>query len=234
MIRGFYSSASGLMSQQTNMNVIANNISNISTTGFKPQQSSFSALLYENINGGGGNFIQAGAGTKIEQTGINFTQGELNKTDQPLDCAISGEGFFSTKGKTDGANTYTRDGNFQISVEGKTSYLVNSRGNYILDGTGKKMEVKEGVFDVSKVGVFSFANKFGLETVGGNQYKETVTSGKATALKNATVKTGYLENSAVEVSAEMVKMMEASKGFSFNAKLLQAADEMEKIINQLR
>lgn len=252
MIRGFYSSASGLRSQQSKMDVIANNISNISTTAFKPQQSKFSTLYLENLNGAGANDSQVSYGTKIEKSGIDFTQGELNKTDMPLDFAISGDGFFSVKGKADGPDTYTRDGSFQVSVEGTTSYLVNGRGDYILDETGNKIEfkakntvektdengiktqVEEGGLDVSKIGVFTFANKFGLDPIGGNQYKETEVSGKAAVLKTANVKTGYLENSAVEISTEMVKMMEASKGFSFNAKLIQTADEMEKTINQLR
>ena len=233
MIRGFYSSASGLRSQQSKMDVIANNISNISTTAFKPQQSKFSTLYLENLNGAGANDSQVSYGTKIEKSGIDFTQGELNKTDMPLDFAISGDGFFSVKSKADGPDTYTRDGSFQVSVEGTTSYLVNGRGDYILDETGNKIEYKDGL-DASKIGVFTFANKFGLDPIGGNQYKETEVSGKAAVLKTANVKTGYLENSAVEISTEMVKMMEASKGFSFNAKLIQTADEMEKTINQLR
>lgn len=233
MIRGFYSSTSGLRSQQSKMDVIANNISNISTTAFKPQQSKFSTLYMENLNGDRANDAQLSYGTKIEKSGIDFTQGELNKTDMPMDFAIMGDGFFSVKGKSNGPDTYTRDGSFQVSVEGAASYLVNSRGNYIVDETGNKIEIKEG-FDGSKVGVFTFTNKFGLEPIGGNQYRETEVSGKASVLKTATVKNGYLENSAVEISSEMVKMMEASKGFSFNAKLIQTADEMEKTINQLR
>lgn len=252
MIRGFYSSTSGLRSQQSKMDLIANNISNISTTAFKPQQSKFTTMYLENLNGAEANDSQLSYGTKIEKSGIDFTQGELNKTDMPMDFAIVGDGFFSVKGKADGPDTYTRDGNFQVSVEGSTSYLVNSRGGYILDETGNKIEVKtkttvektdaagiktqveEGGFDASKIGVFTFTNKFGLEPIGGNQYRETEVSGKASALKTAEVKNGFLENSAVEISSEMVRMMEASKGFSFNAKLIQTADEMEKTINQLR
>ncbi len=234
MIRGFYSSASGLTSQQSNMNIIANNMANISTTGFKPQQSNFSALIYENINGGGGNLVQAGHGTKIESSAIDFTQGGLNKTDQPLDFAIVGDGFFSTKGDKEGANTYTRDGSFHLSVEGAKTFLVNSNGNYILDGSGNQIPVEETGLDASKIGIFTFANKAGLVPIGGGQYKQTEISGEAAVLKTATLKNGFLENSGVDVSREMVKMMEASKGFSFNAKLLQTADEMEKIINQLR
>ncbi len=95
MIRGFYSGASCMVSQQNNLNTIANNIANTSTTAFKPQQASFSALMYQNLNGGAGegNDISIGHGTRIQKTGVDFTQGELKSTDVPTDCAILGEGF---------------------------------------------------------------------------------------------------------------------------------------------
>lgn len=233
MIRGFYASASGLVSQQANMNIIANNLANTSTTAFKPQQASFSALMYENVNGGAGNEVQMGHGARVQNAAIDFAQGELKKTDLPMDCAIIGEGFFALKAKEDGSTTYTRDGKFQVSVEGSTSFLVNGGGDYVLDDKGQKIDLKEG-FDKSKLGVYNFDNKYGLSPIGSGQYKETESSGKATALEASSIQTGYLESSGVQVAEEMVRMIEASKGFSFNAKLIQAADEMEKIINQLR
>lgn len=233
MIRGFYSSKSGLLGQQSKLNIIANNIANTSTTGYKPQQSKFTALMYENVNGGGGNTIQAGNGTKAENGGVNFTQGELQNTGILMDCAIVGEGFFAVKNKVDGENYYTRDGQFQLSAEGSDTFIVNSRGDYVLGEGQEKIDVKEG-FDISKIGIFKFDNKYGLTPAGGGQYKVTEASGEATSMEGAVVKSGYLESSAVRVSEEMVKMIEASKGFSFNAKLIQVADEMEKTINQLR
>lgn len=215
------------------MNIIANNLANTSTTAFKPQQASFSALMYENVNGGAGNEVQMGHGARVQNAAIDFAQGELKKTDLPMDCAIIGEGFFALKAKEDGSTTYTRDGKFQISVEGTANFLVNGSGDYVLDDKGQKIDLKEG-FDKSKLGVYNFDNKYGLSPIGSGQYKETESSGKAAALEASSIQTGYLESSGVQVAEEMVRMIEASKGFSFNAKLIQAADEMEKIINQLR
>lgn len=233
MIRGFYSAASSLLSQQTNLNTIANNIANISTTAFKPQQAAFASLLYGNLNGGAGNAISIGSGVKVQKTGIDFTQGDLNRTDMPFDCAILGEGFFSIENREDGTITYTRDGSFGVSVDDKDSYLVNSAGNFVLDSEGDKIELKED-FDATKIGVFIFQNNYGLELIGGNQFKATDASGEPEIIEESNIKVGYLENSGVQISEEMVKMIEASKGFSFNSRIVQAADEMEKIINQLR
>ncbi len=224
-----------MISQQTNMNTIANNMANISTTAYKPQQAAFSALMYQNIYGGGGegNYIAGGHGVRIQKTGIDFTQGDLQSTNRPLDCAILGEGFFAIENREDGTVTYSRDGNFQLSVDDSNTYLVNGAGNYVLDADGERIEIENG-FDSSKVGVYRFPNQYGLELAGGNQYKDTERSGEAEAVENPVIKTGYLENSRVQIAQEMVKMIEASKGFSFGSRIVQTADDMEKVINQLR
>jgi flagellar basal-body rod protein FlgG len=246
MIRGFYTGASALVSQQTNLNTIANNMANISTTAYKPQQTAFSALMYQNIGGGAGegNNISAGHGVRVQKTGIDFSQGDLNNTNMPMDCAILGEGFFAVENGEDGTISYTRDGSFRLAVDGSEAYLVDSAGNYVLDADGGWIEVTAaetdadgnitGGFDSSQVGVYAFPNKYGLELAGGNKYRATELSGEAEALENPVVKAGYLENSRVQTAQEMVKMIEASKGFSFGSKIVQTADEMEKVINQLR
>ncbi len=250
MIRGFYAGASSLVTQQTNMNTIANNIANISTTGYKPQQAAFSALMYQSLYGGAGegNYISSGHGVRVQKTGIDFTQGDLKSTNMPMDCAILGDGFFAIENREDGTVTYTRDGSFQLSVDDSSGYLVNSAGNYVLDADGERIEVDEkttktdskgnttttGGFDSTQVGVYQFTNQYGLELAGGNQYKATELSGEAEAVEKPTIKVGYLENSRVQIAQEMVKMIEASKGFSFGSKVVQTADEMEKVINQLR
>jgi len=248
MIRGFYAGASCLVTQQTNLNTIANNIANIGTTAYKPQQAAFSTLMYQSIYGGGGegNYISNGHGVRIQKTGIDFTQGDLQSTGMTMDCAILGEGFFAIENKEDGTVTYTRDGSFQLSVDGSTAYLANGAGNYVLDADGERIEVEgvqtdasgnvtsQGGFDSTKVGVYKFTNQFGLELAGGNQYKTNEISGEGEAVEKPVVKVGYLESSRVQLAQEMVKMIEASKGFSFGSKVVQTADEMEKIINQLR
>ncbi len=250
MIRGFYSGTSCVISQQTNLNTIANNFANSNTTAYKPQQAAFSALLYQSINGGGGegNLIQNGHGVRIQKTGTDFTQGDLKNTGMEMDCTIMGDGFFAIENREDETITYTRDGSFELSVDDSEAYLVNGAGNYVLDVDEERIAVPqittktdshgnvttEGGFDSSKIGVFHFPNKYGLELLGGNQYKATEASGEAEEVEKPIVKTGYLENSRVQIAQEMVKMIEASKGFSFGSKVVQTADEMERIINQLR
>lgn len=233
MIRGFYSATSGLIAQQNHMNIIANNLANTSTTAYKPQSADFETLLYANLNGGNGEEIQTGHGTRLQGAAIQFSQGTLLQSGVETDLAIIGEGFFALQDKENGGIRYTRDGSFQVSQEKGTAYLVSSRGEYVLNEKQQKIDLKDG-FDPAKLGVFTFPNKYGLTPAGGNAFLETETSGKATLLKGPVVKSGYLEGAAVEVGQEMVRMIEASKGFGFNAKLVQAADEMEKIINQLR
>lgn len=250
MIRGFYAGASCMVSQQTNMNTIANNIANISTTAYKPQQTAFSALMYQNIYGGGGegNYIAGGHGVRVQKTGVDFTQGDLQNTNRSMDCAIIGDGFFAIENREDGTITYTRDGNFQLSMDGSNTYLANAAGNYVLDAEGGRIEIQKtgtktdadgnttstGDFDSSKLGVYQFSNQYGLELAGGNQYRPTEISGEAEAVESPEIKTGYLENSRVQIGSELVRMIEASKGFSFGSKIVQTADEMEKVINQLR
>jgi len=233
MIRGFYSGASSLITQQTNMNIIANNVANINTTAFKPQKVAFTSLLFERLNGGAGNDICNGHGVKVQKTGIDFTQGDLIKTDMPLDFAIVGDGFFAIEDRDSGAITYTRDGSFGISSDDSEKNLVNSAGNYVLDADENKIELNEE-FSYEKIGVFSFQNPYGLELSGGKKYKATEAFGEAEERETPSIKACFLEGSGVDISEEMVKMIEASKGFSFGSRIVQAADEMEKIINQLR
>jgi flagellar basal body rod protein FlgG len=110
---------------------------------------------------------------------------------------------------------------------------VNGAGDYVLDAKEKKIEINES-FNVQNVGVFTFANPSELKLLGGNQYAATELSGDGENLKEPTVVAGHLENSSVQLAEEMVKMIEASKGFSLNSKIIQTADEMEKTVNQLR
>lgn len=233
MIRGFYSAAAGLESRQAQLNVIANNIANINTTGFKPQAATFSSLMYQSMNGGARSFISVGHGVRLADTSSVFAQGDLKHTDGELDCAVMGPGFFAMESKKDKTITYTRDGCFKVRQEASKSFLVNGVGDYVLDEKKSKIEITDA-FDVQKIGVFTFSNPSGLKLLGGNQFISTDLSGKAENVKEPKTVVGHLENSGVQLAEEMVRMIEATKGFSFNSKIIQAADEMEKTINQLR
>lgn len=249
MIRGFYAAASGLASQQANLNIIANNIANVSTTGFKAEQAGFSSLIYSNLNGGNGtDYIGVGNGVKLEATGINLTQSELANTDIDTDYAIRGDGFFALQNPETEELTYTRSGSFQLKYDGETKYLIDSNGNNVLNADGEAIEYSTGTAatadaDTTAItpGVYQFPNAYALELKGGNQFVATTVSGEAEAVdmtaedaNKPEVISGYLENSGVDISAEMVHMIEAQRGFSFNAKVIQAADDIEKTVNQLR
>jgi len=244
MIRGFYAAASGLVSQQANLNVIANNIANSNTVGFKPEQTAFSSLLYKNLNGGNGtNYIGVGHGVKVKQTGIDMKQGPLQRTNIDTDFAIMGDGFFAVQNEETEELFYTRNGDFGIKVDGETTYLVDAQGFAVLNGDGDAIELTDesGEASAKVPGVFRFANPYGLELVGGSRFAETGLSGEAEAVDPTEedanlpkVVSGYLEGSGVAISEEMVHMIEAQRGLSFNAKIIQAADEIEKTVNQLR
>ncbi|NLY71028.1 MAG: flagellar hook-basal body protein [Clostridiales bacterium] len=233
MIRAFYTARSSLVSQQLHLDTIANNVANINTTGYKPQQVSFSALMYENINGGAGNSISVGHGVRVGKMGLDFEQGILNQTNMPMDCAILGPGFFAVEDRESGEITFTRDGNFKKSIERNRVYLVNSNGDYVLNDRMRRIEIEEE-FDYKEIGVFDFENRYGLQMVGGNRFAATDESGNAERVREPNVKVGFLENSAVQLSKEIVKMIEASKGFSLGSRVIHTTDEMERIINQLR
>lgn len=111
MIRGFYTAVSGIKSQQSGMDAIANNIANISTTGYKAQHTAFSSLLYKSINGGSGG-IAMGHGARISGTKLTLSQGDLTATGQAYDFAVDGEGFFALQGADKNDRVYTRDGSF--------------------------------------------------------------------------------------------------------------------------
>ena len=124
MIRGFYSATSGLIAQQNHMNIIANNLANTSTTAYKPQSADFETLLYANLNGGNGEEIQTGHGTRLQGAAIQFSQGTLLQSGVETDLAIIGEGFFALQDKENGGIRYTRDGSFQVSQEKGTTFTV--------------------------------------------------------------------------------------------------------------
>jgi len=232
MIRGFYSAVSGILSQQSRMDTIANNLSNVSTPGYKLQRSTFSTLLYDRINGGAGP-VSMGHGAKNNGTSIDMEQGDLIHTGMSYDFAIVGDGFFALGSDKKEDRVYKRDGSFQLSQAGGKTYLSDGSGRFLLGKNNQRLEVTE-TFCATDIGIYRFSNPYALKPGGKNSYEATPSSGKAEELKDPVIKQGYLEASSVNAAEEMVQMIESSKAFSLNAKVVQTADEMEKVINQLR
>lgn len=261
MLRALYSSAAGMQSQQVNLDVIANNLANVNTTGFKRSKAEFQDLLYQTDRAAGAQLgnnnqvptgIQIGHGSRLISTSKVFTTGELTQTGEKLDVAIQGDGFFEVQ-MPDGTRAYTRDGalktdntgrlttndglplqnGFQPIPSGTTSITISPTGEITTKGAGGTQN-----FQVQLV---RFANPSGLESLGRNLYKETTVSGTPEignpgdeALGLGTLEQGYLELSNVKVVEEMVNMIMAQRAYEINAKAVQASDEMMQMSNNLR
>jgi flagellar basal-body rod protein FlgG len=259
MLRALYSSAAGMQSQQLNLDVIANNLANVNTTGFKKSKIEFQDLLYQTARAagseqGGGNQlptgVQIGHGSQPVATAKVFTTGELSQTGERLDVAIQGDGFFEVQ-LPDGSRAYTRDGALKLANDGRittsdgqvfqggfqpipagtTSISVAPTGEITTQGTNGSQSFR--------VQLVRFANPSGLESIGRNLYRETPASGTAEVGNPGEngfgdLQQGYLEMSNVKVVEEMVNMIVAQRAYEVNSKAVQAADEMMQLSNNLR
>ena len=258
-MRALYSSAAGMQSQQMNLDVIANNLSNVNTTGFKKSKIEFQDLLYQTARSagaqqGGGNQlptgIQIGHGAQPVATAKVFTTGELTQTGERLDVAIQGDGFFEVQ-LPDGSRAYTRDGALKLASDGR----VTTSDGLVLQGGFQPIPAGTTSISISTTGevttqgangdqsfrvqLVRFANPSGLESVGRNLYRETAASGTA-EIGNpgengfGALQQGYLEMSNVKVVEEMVNMIVAQRAYEVNSKAVQAADDMMQLSNNLR
>jgi flagellar basal-body rod protein FlgG len=254
-----------MTAQQLNVDVISNNLSNVNTTAYKKERLEFKDMLYETLNrayllDGEGNPVnlQVGHGAAPVATMKNFEMGNLEKTDNPLDFAIDGDGFFTVLGPR-GNIVYTRDGSFKISVTDNGNMLTTSNGYPVLDDSGVEIILD---FDISKLnvspegelsytdengvvvplgqrlGIVKFPNKYALENVGSNFYSSNSASGEAVPDDEIGVRSNvmqyYLESSNVQVVEEMVKLIVAQRAYEINSKAIQSADEMLGIANNLK
>ena len=259
MLRALYSSSAGMQSQQTNLDVIANNLANVNTTGFKKVKAEFQDLLYQTSRSagsdqGGGNMLptslQIGHGSRLISTSKIFTNGELTQTGERMDMAIQGDGFFEVQ-LADGTLAYTRDGALKISSDGRvtTSDGLPLQGGWqpIPAGTEQINIAPNGTVTTKgasgsqtfQIQLTRFANPAGLEAVGRNLFKETGASGTpeiGNAAENGfgELQQGYLEMSNVKVVEEMVNMILAQRAYEVNSKAVQTADEMMQLSNNLR
>ena len=245
----FYNGASGLIAYQESLDRISHNIANTRTVGYKPSRSTFRDLLYTRMAVNSEEEPLTGHGVRIEDDQLIYRQGAVLQTGNSLDFALMGDGFFAVE-HADGSVEYTRNGAFDISMEGNGGYLVTSDGSYVLDGSGDRIELEredgEGLFDLSglqdEIGIYDFPNPYGLEHASGSCFQATATSGEAEAVSDGKsdfersyrIMSGALEQSAVELSDEMVNVIITQKAFQFNAKMVQTADELEEIVNNLR
>lgn len=260
MIRSLWISKTGLDAQQTQMDVIANNLANVSTNGFKRSRAVFEDLLYQTLRQPGASSsqqtqlpsgLQIGTGVRPVATERVFTQGNLQQTGNALDVAIQGAGFFQVL-LPDGTTAYTRDGSFQTDSQGQ---LVTASGypvqpaitipanalSVTIGKDGTVSVVQPGSATPVQVGTLqlvSFVNPVGLQSYGENLYLETASSGTPNANTPGTnglgvLNQGYVETSNVNVVEELVNMIQTQRAYEINSKSIQTSDQMLQRLTQL-
>ena len=242
---GFWTGASGMTAYQSKLDVVAHNIANVNTTGYKTRRASFDDLLRNRINTNvEGNHL-VGHGVKQEYVDNIMGQSALNETGYLLDFAINGEGYFGID--VNGQREYTRNGSFNISVEGNSATLVTNDGQYVLDKNGQHIVLpfENGSVNTDglteRLGVWGFENQFGLESQNNARFTVSDNSGEAILLgqgganaRTYEVRQYYLEMSSVELSREMVEVIQAQRAFQMNSRVVQTADQINEEINNLR
>ena len=246
--------------QQRNIDVIANNIANVNTTAFKKSQALFQDLLYQKIRSAGSALneeidnpvgIEVGHGVNNVSTRRLFTNGEIQITDQPLDVAINGEGFFPLDMGA-GEIGYTRDGAFTLNAEREivtqSGYRIepaiaipagSSQINIGKDGIVTATDIDGIQVQIGQIELVSFPNITGLSAQGENIFKETIASGAPVqgipgAEGRGTLSSGKLEVSNVKAVEEVVRLIEAQRAYEMNSKSIQTADEMLRMANELK
>jgi len=258
MNQALWVSKTGLDAQQTRLSVISNNLANVSTTGYKKGRAAFEDLLYQNVRQVGGQTSQdsilptglhLGTGVRVVATEKLHTQGNINNTQNSLDVAIDGKGYFAIQ-MPDGSEAYSRDGSFKLSDQGQlvsaSGYTLqpgitipaNAQGITIgIDGTvSVTLAGNAAPVGVGNIQLTNFINPAGLQPVGENLFIETIASGAGAAgtpglTGLGRLRQGALETSNVNVVEEMVSMIETQRAYEMNSKLVQTADSMLQFLN---
>jgi len=260
MINSLWIAKTGMEAQQTQLDIISNNLANVSTNGFKRSHAVFEDLMYQNLRQVGSNTseqatlptgLQIGLGVRTVASARNFSQGNMQQTGNPADISIQGKGFFQVT-MPDGTIGYTRDGSFQIDSQGR---IVNSAGLPIVGGgtvpsnasglsvaaDGTITAVIPGSTTPTSVGaltIANFINPAGLEPKGQNIYAESAASGQPTvgtpgADGLGPLMQGYVETSNVNVVQELVTMIQTQRAYEMNSKAIQTSDQMLQKLGQL-
>jgi flagellar basal-body rod protein FlgG len=251
----------GMLATQRMLDVVSNNLANVSSTGFKSAMAhttdvGYQAGLTAPVPGGlDVHLVGIGEGTQIQDITPQFTPGALQATGNALDAALQGDGFFQIT-MPDGSTAYTRDGSFQLDQNGQ---LVTSGGLPVQSDSGANLVVPTGTASVQlddqgnlvatdangndqvvgALGISQFANNAGLQANGQNLWLPTVASGAANPVAQGAATApvlvaGALEASNVDVADEFTRLIQAQRGYELNAKVVQAWDEIQQMANQIR
>lgn len=260
-MRAMSIAATGMQAQQTNVEVIANNIANVSTTAFSRRKAEFQDLIYQSSERVGSSSSEAGTvlpvGTQIglgtRGSAVNriTTQGTLTETGNKYDLALEGRGYFGIT-LPDGTVAYTRDGSFKLSPEGQIvttegyplepninvpvdakDVTVNQAGEVIVTEANGRQQT------AGRIALYLFANEAGLEATGGNKFAETEASGQPNRGLPSDVGYGklrqsYLEASNVNVVQEITQLIQAQRAYEMNSKVIEASDQMMQTANNIR
>lgn len=261
MMKSLNTAATGMIAQQSNIDVVANNIANVNTAGFKKGRAEFEDLIYHNLKDPGQasglqsvspTGVQTGLGVRTAAVQKDFSMGQVLITKNPLDLHIEGPGFFQIQ-TSDGEVAYTRDGSFKKDAQGR---LSDKNGNLLIPNitvpqNSSGIEISpSGIVtalvgqdvepqNIGQIDVANFINPAGLKNVGKNLYVSTVASGPATNLTPGTSGVGYLaqgelESSNVNIVDEMINMIAAQRAYETNSKVVQTADQMLQSANNMR
>ncbi len=260
MMRSLWISKTGMEAQQMQLDHISNNLANVSTSGYKRTHAQFEDLIYQNLRQSGApqteqttlpTGLQVGLGVRPVASSRTYTQGSLQQSDNALDMAILGDGFFQIQ-RPDGTTAYSRDGQFKLDANG---LIVTNNGDTLLPGVtvpqnarqitigqdGTVSAVVAGTAAPQTLGqlqLANFINPNGLEAQGGNLFVETASSG-APQVGNpgtnaiGTIKQGYIETSNVNVVEELVQMITTQRAYELNSKAVQTSDQMLQRLSQL-
>jgi flagellar basal-body rod protein FlgG len=259
MLRALNAAATGMAAQQTHIDVVANNVANVNTTGFRRARAEFQDLLYQThrtagaVTANGGQQptgLQVGLGTRTVATETLFEQGTLQQTGNALDLAIEGEGFFQVT-RNDGTIAYTRSGNFKVDAEGRlctvdglpvepavqippdaTGVTVSPTGVVSATQPGQSQPVELG-----QIQIVRFSNPAGLTAIGRTMYLQTPASGEPIVLEPGTdgagtLAQGFLEGSNVQIVNEMIDLISSQRAYDINQRVIQAADEMLRKVTE--
>ena len=260
MINSLWISKTGMEAQQMQLDVISNNLANVSTNGFKRGNAVFEDLMYQNLRQVGSNTaeqstlptgLQVGLGVRTVATSRNFSQGSMQQTNNNLDTAIQGNGFFQIT-MPDGSTGYTRDGSFQLDSQGRmvTANGLLVQGGITVPSNATKVSVASngtvtaaipGTTAPQNIGTITlanFVNPAGLQPNGQNTYQESAASGQpvvGTAGANGlgTVMQGFVETSNVNVVQELVGMIQTQRAYEMNSKAISTSDQMLQKLAQL-
>lgn len=262
MLRSLYTAATGMEAQQLKMDVIANNLANTGTTGFKRTRAEFEDLLSVTLKGAGAPSakggpsepgpLQVGLGVRTGQTTRSFAQGEFVQTQNPLDIAVEGNGFFRIR-RDNGEEAYTRAGNFRLDASGR---IVTQHGeqldpNMTVPPDATELTIKrDGTVTVlvpnrtepiqlGQIELHTFVNPAGLSALGNNLFSQTAASGDPARCHpgqdgSGTLAQGMLEGANVKAAEEMIDMITTQRAYELNSKVIQTADQMLQRLTSLR